>query len=584
MSFCLFVNALYEHNVRKTHRSVYIAEIGCYDDCCVSCGWVTGWLTVTTALFHMVDLLWRLLSFRWLSCCNDCSVSYGWLTVTTALFHMVDLLLRLLSFIWLTYCDDCSISYGWLTVTTALFHMADLLWRLLCFRLLTYLWRLLSFIWLTYCGDRCVSDCWLTVTTALFHMVDLLWRLLSFIWLTYCGDRCVSDGWDTMTATGLRQLWRCTSIILLSLTGYVMSSFVFRSKLILQRVDIVNQHYSHGYILVHFLCVSDSCVHLACLPYLYTFSWGLILVISHVFISCVFLTLVYIQYVRIRLLLFLSEGVGFDTCTYVWFWYMHISHLYIYCLISVVTRVHFLSPDVRYRTCISSIDYVSSGWYTSWQGSFVYIDMHTCVLAIIPTCTLPVGCAEFCDILFTSYELSVVIIVHFLWAVRVLRYLTFSVSCVLWCLDIPVSCVSWYFVHFLWAFCCDICTLPVSCTCVATFDTLCGRCCDGMYVVIFVHFLWTVCCDICTLPVDCMLWYLYISCGLYVVILVHFLRTVCCDICTLPADCTSCGLYVVIFVHLRQTVCCDICTPPADCILWYSYTSCGLCAVVFAPP
>ena len=332
----------------------------------------------------------------WLTYCDDCSVSYGWLTVTTALFHMVDLLLRLLSFIWLTYCDDCSISYGWLTVTTALFHMADLLWRLLCFRLLTY-----------------------------------LWRLLSFIWLTYCGDRCVSDGWDTMTATGLRRLWRCTSIILLSLTGYVMSSFVFRSKLILQRVDIVNQHYSHGYILVHFLCVSDS--------------WGLILV----FISCVFLTLVYIQYVRIRLHLFLSEGVGFDTCTHVWFWYMHISHLYIYCLISVVTRVHFLSPDVRYHTCISSIDYVSSGWYTSWQGSFVYIDMHTCVLAIIPTCTLPVGCAEFCDILFTSYELSVVIIVHFLWAVRVLRYLTFSVSCVLWCLDIPVSCVSWYFVHFL---------------------------------------------------------------------------------------------------------------------------------------
>ena len=170
----------------------------------------------------------------------------------TVVLQMVDLLWRLLCFRWLTYCDDCPLSCGWLTVTTAVFQMVDLLWRLLCFR------------WLTYCDDCCVSDGWLTVMTAVFQMVDLQWRLLSFLWLTYCDDCCVSDGWVTMTATGLRRLWRCTSITLLSLTGYVMSSSAFRSKLILQRVDIVNQHFSHGYILVHFLCVSDTCVHLAC--------------------------------------------------------------------------------------------------------------------------------------------------------------------------------------------------------------------------------------------------------------------------------------------------------------------------------
>ena len=170
MSFCLFVNALYEHNVRKTHRSVYIAETACYDDCCVSCGWVTvmtlslsyDWLTVTTALFHMVDLLWRLLCFIRLSCCNDCSVSYGWLTVTTVLFDMV--LWRLLSFRWLTYCDDCALSYGWLTVKTAVLPIVDLLWRLL------------SFIWLTYCDDCSLSYGWLTVMAAVFQMAELLWR------------------------------------------------------------------------------------------------------------------------------------------------------------------------------------------------------------------------------------------------------------------------------------------------------------------------------------------------------------------------------------------------------------------------
>ena len=101
VSFCLFVNALYEHNIGKTHRSVYIAEVGSYDDCCAS----DGWLTVTTAVFQMVDLLWRLLCFRWLTYCDDCCVSDGWLTVTTALFPVVDLLWRLLCFRWLSYYD-----------------------------------------------------------------------------------------------------------------------------------------------------------------------------------------------------------------------------------------------------------------------------------------------------------------------------------------------------------------------------------------------------------------------------------------------------------------------------------------------
>ena len=233
--------------------------------------------------------------------------------------------------------------------------------------------------------------------------------------------------------------------------------------------------------------------------------------------------------------------------------------------------------------------------------------MHNCVLAVIPTCTLPVGCAEFCDILCTSYELSVVIIVHFLWAVRVLRYLTLSVSCVLWCLDIscqlsfvifctlPMSFLLWHLYtscelymccdiwFFLWAVCCDMCTFPgvwYPCwLCVLIFVGFFiflffyFHTSDKLYAVIFVHFLWAVCygicsssdlfSDTCTLPADCMLWNLYISCGLYVAIFVHFLRTVFCDIRTLPVDCmlwysyTSCGLYTV---HVLLAVCSRICT------------------------
>lgn len=175
-------------------------------------------------------------------------------------------------------------------------------------------------------------------------------------------------------------------------------------------------------------------------------------------------------------------------------------------------------------------------------------------------CTFPVTRCVLPHLHF-FYRVCVLMMVYFLAGlIRIHRYACLCASCHT---DLYSFCglrwVLWYYVHFLWAFCCDMCTLPVVCTCVAIFDSFCELC-----VVICVHFL------LYDIPAGCVSWYLLAVFFFLVFFLFSFFFL---DLHT------SDKLYVVIFVHFLRTVCCDICTLPAGCTL---YTSCWLCVLVFA--
>ena len=141
--------------------------------------------------------------------------------------------------------------------------------------------------------------------TVVLQMVDLLWRLLCFRWLSYY------DGNRTQTAMEMHIYYS----FIANWVRYVLICVSFKAN------PTESRHCKPAFLTRVDTCSFPACFWHLCtfsmFAYLYTSSWGLILVISHLFISCVFLTLVYIQYVRIRLHLFLQEGVGVDTCTHV---------------------------------------------------------------------------------------------------------------------------------------------------------------------------------------------------------------------------------------------------------------------------